>query len=121
MKKLITLLSIPLIAGTLNSCRDASNDFAKVKEKDGLVIRASTNGMGNTIRIEGKDSLNILDAPHIFAMDYYPSSKDGMGDRRFDEINLEYVPKGHFLEKYANLDSLTKLYNEVKQTGEDIN
>lgn len=121
MKKLITLLSIPLIAGTLNSCRDSSNDFAKVKEKDGLVMKAWVNGMGNSIRIEENDLSENIDKPHILATDNFPFSKDSVGDGRIDEINLYFIPKGHRLEEYANLDSLNKLYNEVKQTGEDLN
>ena len=33
-------------------------------------------------------------------------SRGSLPDGRFDEISLKYVPKGHILERYANLDSL---------------
>lgn len=121
MKKLITLLSIPLIALTLNSCRDSSHNFSKYKVKGDLFVRVWKDEMGNTIKIERKDLLNILDAPHILARDNYPFLKDSVGDDRIDKIDLEYTPRGHPLEKYANLDSLAKLYNEVKETGSDFN
>jgi hypothetical protein len=120
MKKLITLLSIPLLALTLNGCRDLTNDFSKHKEKDGLMLKAWADGMGNSVRIEENGSLENLYKPHILARDIYPCSKDSIGDGRIDEINLYNIPKGHKLEKYVNLDSLNKLYNEVKETGEDL-
>lgn len=121
MKKLITLLSIPLLALTQNSCRNSNNDFSKVKEKDGLVLKAWVDGMGNSIRIEENDSSENIDKPHILARDDFPFTKDSVGDGRIDDIRLYYIPKGHRLEEYANLDSLNKLYNEVKETGKDIN
>jgi len=106
------LISLPLILG---GCRDFSNDFAKYKEKDGLVMKAWVDGMGRHFRIDY--GTNELYGSYIYALDRIdsPDSTDG----RFDEIKLYGVPKGDKLEKYANLDSITKLYNEVKETGRD--
>ena len=40
-------------------------------------------------------------------------SEGSLPDGRFDEISLKYVPKGHILERYANLDSLELAYQTV--------
>jgi len=40
-------------------------------------------------------------------------SRGSLPDGRFDEISLKYVPKGHILERYANLDSLELAYQTV--------
>jgi hypothetical protein len=124
MKKLITLLSIPLIAATVNSCRESSQDFYKYKEIDGLRVNISKDNQGSMIRvseIEKADShIPLGSTSFVSAADNFPVSKGNIGDGRFDEIKLYHVPKGHPLEKYANLDYLTKLYNEVNETGKEF-
>lgn len=125
MKKLITLLSIPLIAGALNSC-NVPNGFYNCKEKDNLYLKAWRNGAGSDLRVEyrsNSDRLNDSTA-YIFATDNEPfrgygSKEMVLGDGRFDIIELNNVPKGHPLEKYANLDSINKLFKEVEETGCD--
>jgi hypothetical protein len=118
MKKLITLLSVPLFALTVNSCRDFSQDFCKYKEKGDLVIRALKEPIGNVLRITEKDQLNSPYHRGLTAVDNFPVNKNGiLGDGRFDEIRLNEIPIGNELEKYARLDSITKIYNEVKETG----
>jgi len=118
MKGLSKLMLIPLFALGLGSCRDFSQDFYKYKEKDNLIMRASMENQGNVLRIKEKDSVKPPYGPSITAIDNFPVYKKNiLGDGRFDIIKLDHVPIGHPLEKYANLDSITKLYKEVKETG----
>ena len=118
MKKLITLVSIPLIAATVNSCRDFSSDFCKYKERDNLIIQAEKGTSGNVLRIMEKEHTNDFHPRYLTAKDNEPIIEgEPIGDGRFDEIKLWGIPKGNELEKYANLDSVTKLYNEVKEIG----
>jgi hypothetical protein len=117
MKKLITLLSIPLIAG-LSACRDYSHDFCKYIERDDLIIQSERGIAGNILRIMEKEHINDFHPRYLTAKDNEPiTDGEPIGDGRFDEIKLWGIPKGNELEKYANLDSVTKLYNEVKETG----
>ncbi len=117
-KGLVKLTLIPLFALGLGSCRDTSQDFYKYKprEKENLVMKATSDHMGNILRIEEIGNNFIA----IIAVDDRPSNKKKIGDGRFDVIKLRDVPEGHLLEKYVNLDSLNKLYQEVKETGNDF-
>lgn len=118
MKKLVALLSIPLIALTFNSCRDTNKDFCKYLDKDNFSIQSSKARGGNSLKITEKGAMNFIYGPSITALDNFPAYKNGnAGDGRFDVITLNLVPKGHELEKYANLDSINKLYDEVKESG----
>ncbi len=112
----VAAISLPLILG---GYRDFSKDFYKFKVKENLVIRATRDNQGNNVKIyELKDAdSSLFLQPTLFAVDNKPYFEDSIGDGRFDEIELRNVPKGHLLEKYVPLDSLDKLYKEVKETG----
>ena len=118
MNKLLKALGIVALPLIFWGCRDTSNDFYKYKprEKENLVMKATSDNMGNILNIE-EIGTNFT---RIIAVDDHPRSKKKIGDGRFDEIKLRDVPKGHLLEKYVNLDSLNKLYQEVKETGDDF-
>jgi hypothetical protein len=120
MKKLLALLAIPLIAATTtNSCnRDASHDFCKYSDRNNISIEASKTASGNSLKITERGAMNFQYGPSITALDNFPVYPDGnYGDGRFDEMKLNFVPKGHELEKYANLDSINELYSDVKESG----
>lgn len=110
----VALVSLPLIFG---GCRDVSNDFSKYKEKDGFTMRVWNDGIGNHFRIDYGNEAMV--GPYLHALDRVGYSDCTCGDARFDEIHLRGVPIGDKLEKYAYLDSINKLYKEVKETGID--
>jgi len=53
-----------------------------------------------------------LNAPRVTAFD---SRGNGLG--RIDLINLENVPNGHFLEGYASLETLQRVYDDFWPTN----
>lgn len=120
IKNLVKYVAIPVVALGINGgCNNDIEYFSKTKEKDGLVMSAWNNGMGNHFRIDEGDDNTA--GPYLHALDRYSLSDKDTLDERFDEISLRNVPKGHSIEKYANLDSINKLYQEVKETGVDVN
>ena len=72
-----------------------------------------TNGHlgGHIIVRESNDT--TFKGPFLTAWD---NNRDG----RLDEINLKHLPKGHQIEKYANLDSLESLWKRVVKEGRDL-
>ncbi len=115
MKKgIISLIGAGVLGLGLNGCINKYEFFSKTLKKEGFEMHAWSNGMGVNFRIDyGKEN---IDEPHLYALDKWI---DSIPDGRFDEIYLRNVPKGDKLEKYANLDSLNVLYNEVLENGFD--
>ncbi|MFA5953399.1 MAG: hypothetical protein WC812_02295 [Candidatus Pacearchaeota archaeon] len=106
MKKLLNLLTIPIFTFGLFGCRDSSQDFENVKEYDNYKAIASFGPEGKKMFISnGKDD--------IFA------EGDSM-HKTFYLLRIYLSPESE-LTKYANVDSLNKIYNEVKETGEKHN
>lgn len=89
-----------IVAGAgIGGCReDASTDFTRDSNYKGYVTRVAKDGLGRHINIsEANDK-----EKHVYARDW---DNDG----RFDEIRI-YVPKGHPLEKLANLENFEEAY-----------
>ncbi|HLC73777.1 MAG TPA: hypothetical protein VJH20_04040 [Candidatus Nanoarchaeia archaeon] len=64
----------------------------------------------------GPRNIKLEDNTQSYRKTYLTASDRSEGslpDGRFDEISLKYVPKGHILERYANLDSLELAYQTV--------
>ena len=112
-----TILPLVFAVG-LGSCGESEPQFYCFKERDGLRFSTinkfedlSYGTMGtklNIHEIEGKGTL--------FLVAYDRAPEDG----RFDKIELIGVPKGHKIEKYANLDSINSVYKELRETGNCI-
>jgi len=117
MKRLISLLSVPLFAFGLGGCAVSNQHSYKVKEKGNLIIESSKESWGNVLRIHKKDS-EAHNVPYILAIDFF-SPKDTIGDGKFEEITLKRVPKRHELRRYAHPDSLEKFYKELKEMRTD--
>jgi len=105
------LVLIPILAWTL-SCQE-DNQFKKYKEKGDYVIIIWNNGNENHFSMKIKDESKSF----LHSLDY---CVNGKSDGAFDEITLKAVPKENPLREYANLDSINKLYQEVKETGYDF-
>ena len=107
-KSLITKFVLPIaLVGGLSGCtnRDFSQDFTKHTDYKGYdaIIYISA----------GKRKL-ILSERNDPRLGHYLSGEDRNNDERFDSVHLNDLPKGHPLEQYASLDSLEKVYNEIK-------
>lgn len=107
--KLINYLAIPLVAFGIVGCEHNSHNYTKCKKHKGYIITAWRNECGSNLRIENKNHA------YVYALD---RSYEGMpGYEKFNEIRLKDIPKGDSLEKFANLDTINKLFKEVRETG----
>jgi len=113
-KTLITLLAIPFFA--LSGCKDDVPDFYKCKSEGKYIISAFHNGTGNNVTI--KPYTSDRSRPYsLHASDNV--LRENKQDGRFDMIELFNVPAGDSIEKYMNLGTINKLFQEVKDTGCD--
>ncbi|MDO8556527.1 MAG: hypothetical protein Q7R96_05145 [Nanoarchaeota archaeon] len=106
MKVLQTLGLTGVLAASLTGCGiEWPRHMTKTGTIDLEYSASITEGKGERqISIQAGKG---VEAPHILAFDY-------QGDVRFDTINLINVPKGHALEKYANLETLETAYQGIK-------
>ena len=101
LKNLIAIAGLSL-GSILASCRDRSNDFTYYGKFEGHDAVAAFDGVRSvTIR----DGDNYINARDFNARDVYTE--------RFDRISI-LLPKGHELEKYANLEKLEEAYDKLR-------
>ena len=113
--KLIKFLAIPILA--LLSC-STNNHFCKIGKYNDYTAKIETNSSGRHMIIKEPNNAknNFV---YLYARDGIGRNKKNKFDGRFDEINFWSLPKGHALEKYANLDSIEYIYNHIKENGCD--
>ena len=116
MRKLITLLSIPVFVFGLGSCNQDDTQYVrKHKVIDGFTMIAFGNAVGNHFSMYKESNTQKAVRPTLIGSDLY--GIDTKPDGRFDEMKLISVPKGDVLERYANLDSISKYFKEVIENG----
>lgn len=116
INKISKLAMIPILAGSLNGCRDASNDFCKKGKYNGYEVRASFGDRRRVI-IDSEIDGCVTEKASVWAVENLADLKD---KKRFSQIYIDSeIPLEHQIIKYANLDSLEKIYNYVKENGED--
>ena len=119
INKIKNLALIPILAGSLNSCRDASEDFCKKGKYNGYDVTINFDGAGRRASIHSNDSMKPSGLRSvIYGVEQITNLKD---KKIFSSIKLQPdnpVESSTFL-KYANLDSLEKVYNFVYKNGED--
>ena len=105
MKTTLALLAVTLagLGFLLGGCRDDSQDFEKIGTIEGK-YRATIgiNGNGRRVSIGDKDSGRFMYA------------EDFENDGRLDKLQLIDIPKGSPIEKYASLEAMERVYQEVK-------
>ncbi len=79
-----------------------TRDFVREADYQGYKVTTGVDGNGRGISIADGNA-------HL-------SAKDFQNDGRFDEIYLDSVPKGHALERFANLNDLEMVYGKVSKT-----
>lgn len=107
---------IPLAVG-LNGCRDASNDFCKKGKYNEYESTISFGGMERRISIYSDIDNKFGGKAGISAHESIYDLKD---KKRFLEIYINpEIPLENPIIKYANLDSLEKIYNYIDKNGVD--
>ena len=120
INKLTKLAMIPVIAGSLGSCRDAKNDFCKVGNYNGYKVSIGCYGVnGRFVSIDsGIKDIGFF-ASKIISTEPTSNCEE---KKHFSEIRINTsLPKNHPIMKYAVLDSLEKIYDYVNENGIDCN
>jgi hypothetical protein len=109
------------VAGTLGALALSSTGCGSPNPLDKLMTKEIEEHHVKTWAENGRRMINIsysnkTDRPrskvYLFAEDWPVD-----GRRGFAHISLGKVPNGDNLEKYANLETLERLYQEVRETG----
>ncbi len=104
---LIALSTVLALAG----CKE---EHIKASKVNGYVAKAWTDLNGNH-HLKVEDPNNIPIALHA-----YDIAQEGVTDEEFDKIERGRLLKGHPLEKYANLQIVKKIYEDVSINGKDL-
>ena len=117
LKNLVKLALIPIIAGSLNGCRDTSNYLCKKGKYNEYESTISFGGMERKISIYSDIDNKFGGKAGISARESIYDLKD---KKRFLEIYINpEIPLENPIIKYANLDSLEKIYNYIDKNGVD--
>ena len=98
------VFAYPAIPSAISHVKDAMGYTPAQQVKTGTY-----EGFTTKIRDYGVRSISIEDGDARITAKDYP--ENGFG--RFDEINLGHVPRGHPLERLANVNSLELAYRAV--------
>lgn len=117
INKITKFAMIPILAGSLNGCRDRSNDFCKTGKYNGYEVTATFNELGREMSIYSDIKRESNRKAMINGYEDIENLKD---KKRFSKIIMDKeIPRGHPLEIYMDLDSLEKIYDYVHKNGED--
>ncbi len=88
----------------ISGCIDRSQYFVKNGVIDGYETQAARNENGCVF-------LMIDEKPNEIS---YLCGLDRNCDGRFDKIDLDSVPKGHPIEKYADIRKISELFKQLR-------
>ncbi len=109
MKTINKRLAIPLVALTLGSCENSTQDFKKCKDYENFSAIASSEDGEKIVAIY--DSIYDSSGINNWVMAFASSENKPF----LEPINR--AKKGSLLEKYSHPDSLGNIYQDIKETG----
>ena len=97
-------------------CREASKDFCKTSTYNGYEVSISEDGLGRKIRINAEHKGRMKEKAQIIGKNIVPEIYLGL----FNTISVDNeIPLEDDVRKYANFDSLNKIYSIVYENGID--